>query len=94
MLTLEATIVKMLKEAKSSNGQVFIKDILERLPETQADSVASLNFIEVSNGEVKALTNQIFSESNEWVSGFVLVTLPSASEDLVASFKWYVSAMH
>ncbi len=96
MLALEITIVQLLKEAHLTNGVVKLQDAFEKLPEMQSsfEAVPSLHFIEVNDGTIRALTNQIFSETCEHVPCFVLVTLPTIDEDLVASFKWFVSSMH
>lgn len=96
LLQVETTAIAMLRAAKDS---VSIAHLQERLPNIKevGEMLSQLAFLEKSDLSFKATTNQIFSESSDTSTCFVLLTLPreegTTGVDQIGSLKWYLTSM-
>jgi hypothetical protein len=102
LLQIERKSISLLRAHGLQNCQetpIKISEIVTELPEIEEDItslLARLGFLGVNDGNVVPLTHQIFSEGVESLSCQVLIKFkPSdvATDDMVGSFKWYVSSM-
>ena len=78
LLSVETSAIKLLRAAKDTPAT--ITQLKESLPEIEhvSDLVKQLAFLEVGqdNESLKSTTNQIFSDSSDTSTCFVLLTPP------------------